>query len=104
MGFVTESRGYEKTIISDLQGAWESLRHSVVDSGGFAGRERVLFHIDEAMSWETVRHLERMPPLLLIVRNLVARGGAPEEVIDDLEVLDEVAGAVEAKRRAGVIR
>jgi len=34
MAFIEESTGYEKTILSDLQGAWGLLRQPVVDSGG----------------------------------------------------------------------
>jgi len=61
MAFSTERTGYEKTILSDLQGAWTVLRESVVDTKRFDGWDRVLFHIEEAMSWETVRNLNRMP-------------------------------------------
>ena len=50
MGFDTEPTGYEKTILSDLQSAWQSLRGEVADNSGFVGWERALFHIDEAMS------------------------------------------------------
>jgi len=57
MSFVKESTGYEKTILSDLQGAWSLLRSSVVDAAGFEGWDRTTFHIDEAMSWESVRNL-----------------------------------------------
>ena len=32
MSFTTESNGYEKTILLDLQGAWTLLRESVVDT------------------------------------------------------------------------
>ena len=87
MAFITEQSGYEKTILSDLQGAWIWLRESVADSDGFDNAARVLFHIDEAMSWETVRNLDRMPPLLLIISNLCLQGNAPKEVI---ECVDEV--------------
>jgi hypothetical protein len=94
MAFPTESTGYEKTILSDLHGAWILLRESVVDTEGFDGCDRVLFHIDEAMSWESVRNLDRMPPLLLIIRNLCLQGGAPREVMENIEevhdILDEV--------------
>jgi hypothetical protein len=83
MSFVQESTGYEKTILSDLQGAWISLRASVVDAAGFEGWDRATFHIDEAMSWESVRNLRRMPPLLLIIRNICLQGNAPEEVIEN---------------------
>lgn len=70
MSFPTEPTGYEKTILSDLQGAWIVLRDSVVESGGFDGCDMALFHIDEAMSWETVRNLNLMPPLVLMIRNI----------------------------------
>ncbi len=90
MAFPTERTGYEKTILSDLQGAWAALRESVVDARGFDGWDRVLFHIDEAMSWETVRSLDRMLPLLLIVRNLCARGKAPEEVVENIEEVNDL--------------
>ena len=93
MTFFTEPTGYEKTILSDLQGAWSVLRQSVVDSAGFEGWERMLFHIDEAMSWEVVRHLERMKPLLILVRNIAFQADVSENImqeIDDLsEILDE---------------
>ncbi|MBN1625371.1 MAG: hypothetical protein JW944_02510 [Deltaproteobacteria bacterium] len=54
MSFIQESTVYEKTILSDLQGAWSLLRSSVVDAAGFEGWDRELFHIDEAMSKETI--------------------------------------------------
>jgi hypothetical protein len=85
MEFPTEPSGYQKTILSDLQGAWAIFRKSVVDTGGFENWDRVLFHTDEAMSWETVRHLDRMPHLVLIIRNLCAQGRAPGEVMQNLE-------------------
>ena len=90
MAFITEKTGYEKTILSDLQGAWGVLRDSVVEAAGFDGWDRALFHIDEAMSWETVRNLNRMPPLLLIIRNLCAQGSAPKEVIENIDEANDV--------------
>ncbi|MFY9944087.1 MAG: hypothetical protein WAK57_18080 [Desulfobacterales bacterium] len=90
MGFVQEPTGYEKTILSDLQGAWGVLRESVVDAAGFEGWDRALFHIDEAMSWENVRNLRRMPPLLLIISNICIQGQAPEEVLENVRDVDEV--------------
>lgn len=90
MAFTHEPTGYEKTSLSDLQGAWSVLRASVLDAAGFEGWERVLFHIDEAMSWETVRNLNRMPPLLLLIRNRCLQGKAPETVMDEIEEIDEV--------------
>jgi len=90
MAFVQESTGYEKTILSDLQGAWAALRSSVVDAAGFEGWDRAIFHIDEAMSWESVRNLRRMPPLLLIIRNICLQGKAPEEILENIIEVDEV--------------
>lgn len=90
MAFPTEHTGYEKTILSDLQGAWTVLRESVVDAQGFDGWDRVLFHIDEAMSWETVRNLDQMPPLLLIIRNLCSQGKAPREVMENIEDVNDI--------------
>ena len=49
-GFFTESGCYEKTIVSDLQGAWQCLRTTLTEQAGFQGWDRMLFHIDEAMS------------------------------------------------------
>jgi len=90
LAFPTEPTGYEKTILSDLQGAWIVLRESVANSARFEGFDRVLFHIDEAMSWETVRNLRLMPPLLLIIRNLCLQGKAPDEVIQNIDDVNEV--------------
>ncbi len=90
MAFPTEHTGYEKTILSDLQGAWAVLRESVVDTKGFDGWDRVLFHIDEAMSWETVRNLDQMPSLLLIIRILCSQGKAPREVMENIEDVNDI--------------
>ena len=90
MSFSKEPTGYEKTILSDLQGAWAVLRESVVETAGFEGWERVVFHIDEAMSWEVVRNLRQMPPLLLNVRNICAQGNAPQEVLMNIQEADDI--------------
>lgn len=85
MKFPTEPNGYQKTILSDLQGAWSVFRQSVVDTGGFKNWDRVLFHTDEAMSWETVRNLDRMPSVVLIIRNLCVQSGISGDVMLNLE-------------------
>lgn len=94
MTFFTEPTGYNKTILSDLQGAWENLRELVVGHSGLEGGEPMLFHIDEAMSWETVRNLQTMKPLLTLIRNIALQSKAPEDIqqaIEDIsEILDEV--------------
>ena len=90
MPFIKESTAYEKTILSDLQGAWLVLRESVFDTAGFERWDRALFHIDEAMSWETVRNLRRMPPLVLIIRNICTQGKAPREVLENIQEVDQI--------------
>jgi len=90
MPFTEKPSDYEKTILSDLQGAWCLLRDSVADTGGFEGWDRAIFHIDEAMSWETVRNLKRMLPLLLIIRNICTQGKAQKEVLENIQNLDEI--------------
>ena len=101
MHFPTEPSGYEKGILSDLQGAWAVLRDSIIDSGGFDGVDRALLHIGEATSWEVVRRLEHMPPLLLLVRNICTQGNAPDEVMQNLEMLSELMDEVQADIHAG---
>ena len=94
MTIQTESTGYERTILSDLQGAWGNFRGAVVENAGFPGWEKVLFHTDEAMSWETVRNLKLMPPLVLIIRNICVQGEAPEDVLIWLDDIHEVLQGV----------
>lgn len=90
MSFFTEPVIYEKTILSDLQGAWECLRTTITERAGFDGWDKMLFHIDEAMSWETVRHLERMEPLLVLIRNLAMQGNTPPQVIEEIDDISEI--------------
>ncbi len=89
MGFDTEPTGYEKTILSDLQGAWQCLRREVADNPGFDGWDQALSHIDEAMSWENVRNLRQMNKTLIVVRNLIQRGSDPEGVLECLALVNE---------------
>ena len=57
---------------------------------GFDGSDRAIFHIDEAMSWEVVRNLRRMSPILLVIRNICVKGEAPQEIIEDINRLDGI--------------
>ena len=43
MAFYEEPGHYEKTILSDLQGAWSNLREEVVANHPFAGSDKLLF-------------------------------------------------------------
>ena len=80
MFFETEPAGYEKTVLSDLQGAWKNLREAVVEHTGFAGWDCALLRIDKAMSWESVSNLQCMNRSLRLVCDVVMQGEAPEEV------------------------
>ncbi|MBS3755725.1 MAG: hypothetical protein KGY56_08520 [Desulfobacterales bacterium] len=73
MGFQIEPNSYEKTIPSDLQGAWAHLRSEVAEAFDFTNSARMLFPIDEAMSWESVRNLKQMKFDLLLVENICAQ-------------------------------
>lgn len=98
MAFGKEPSGYEKIVLSDLQGAWQNLRDTVVEHAGFAGWERALLHIDEGMSWESVRNLRYMNKCLLLVRNILAQGDVPDEValwVEEVSrVMDETLQAL----------
>lgn len=82
MAFFVEPKTYEKTALSDLQGAWMLLRETVVNHLGFPESDTLLFHIDEAMSWESVRNLAGMKTTLILIRNIATQAQAPSEVID----------------------
>jgi hypothetical protein len=81
MTFYEEPSGYEKTALSDLQGAWENLRSEVLSYHPFLESERLLFHINEGMSWESVRNLDRMRAALLLVRNIAVTVKAPGDIL-----------------------
>jgi len=92
MPFVTEPTGYEKTAISDLQGSWGNLRDAVVENFGFPDSDRLLFHINEAMSWESVRDINIMRKTFLLVQNIAIQAHAPEEVIEWVDDVRETIG------------
>ena len=92
MGFEREPTGYRKTVLSDLQGAWQNLRGAVSENAGFPDWERALFHIDEAMSWESVRDLQAMYRTLVLVCNVLKHDEVPDEVrlcLDDVNATME---------------
>jgi hypothetical protein len=41
------------------------------------------------MSWEIVRNLKQMLPLLLIIRNICLQGNAPEDVLENIQYVDK---------------
>lgn len=85
MNFSTEPKGYIKTALSDLQGAWGNLREEVVEYFGFPDSDKLIFHIDEAMSWESVRNLQYMKSVWLMVHNITAQSEAPESIREWVE-------------------
>lgn len=104
-GFTTEPEGYERTAVSDLQGAWGNLRSEVVKANPFKESKRLLFHIDEAMSWDAVRDFARMKAALLLVRNIAAQHKMPkevsfwvEEVVSAFEEAEEAIAKGEARQ------
>ena len=89
MSFHTEPTHYEKTALSDLQGAWGNLRATLVEADDVENRDRLLFHVDEAMSWESVRNLDRMRSILVLIRNIATQSTVPEEVLEWIEMVQE---------------
>ena len=104
MAFYTEPTHYQKTALSDLQGAWENLRDIVVEARPFADWERLLFHIDEGMSWESVRNLENMRKALLLIQNIAAQSSVPVEVSEGIGVVRENLEEVFAAIAQGEVR
>jgi len=81
MSFYQESTGYEKTVLSDLQGAWGNLRVAVVEEHVTKDCSRLLFHIDEAMSWESVRNLKHMKNVFVLIQSIAQQINASDEVM-----------------------
>jgi hypothetical protein len=98
MAFYQEPRHYQKTILSDLQGAWIVLREAVAMECETKDFSQLLFHIDEAMSWESVRNFERMRDTVVLIQSLAQQASVSEAImasIEDVretlhEVLDEI--------------
>jgi len=101
MSFYTEPTGYEKTIVSDLQGAWGNLREAVAENPGFENWDRLLFHIDDAMSWESVRDLDRMKAALTVIRNIAAQTDIPDEPAYWIQQVSSILDKVLEKIRNG---
>jgi hypothetical protein len=90
MAFEVEPTGHKKTVLSELQGAWQGLRDEVAEQAGFPDWDRALFHIDEAMSWESVRNIQHMHKSLVLVRNLLCQDGVPVTVKECLEAVNDL--------------
>lgn len=85
MAFYTEQSSYEKTSLSDLQGAWENFKHTLLCLHPFLSSDRIIFHLNEATSWEMVRDLKKMKDVYLLIRNMCMKSEKAEELKEDLE-------------------
>ena len=98
MTFIKEQKTVYKTVLSDLQGAWQNLRAATEEKYPFPESDRLIFQIDEAMSWENVRDLSNMKKVLLVIHNMAQQAKAPAEVLEGIEMikieLDEVFDAL----------
>jgi len=90
MNFYQEPTHYEKTIFSDLQGAWGLLRDEVVNEHAGKDCSRLLFHIDEAMSWESVRNLKHMKNTLVLVQSMAQQINVSDEIMELIENVRDV--------------
>ena len=104
MAFITEHDSFVKTSLSDLQGSWSNLREAVVENFGFPDSDKLLFQIDEAMSWESVRNLEVMKNTYIIVKNIVAQAKMPDEVIEHVEDVGDCLDVVLNEIEEGIIK
>ena len=89
MGFYKEPVSYEKTILSDLQGMWDIFRSEVLSNIPNINCTTLMFHIDEAMSWESVRNLEHMRKTLILIRNIITKEKFDKNIHDILDDLQE---------------
>ena len=85
MTFYETPTHYIKTIMSDLQGSWEWLRDEVVKCMPFENASELILHIDEGMSWESVRDLQHMKKTLLVVQNFAKQEKLSNEVYEIIE-------------------
>ncbi len=87
--------------MSDLQGAWGNLREVVAENTGFDNCDRLLFHIDEAMSWESVRDSDRMKSTLTVIRNMAAQTDIPDAPVHWIQEVSSILDKVLEKIRNG---
>ncbi|RLV59947.1 hypothetical protein D5018_09715 [Parashewanella curva] len=80
MGFQEEPTGYIKTVVSDLQGDWENLRDAVLEHFDFPDSDRLIFHVYEGMSWESVRNLEKMKQEIILIKNIANQTKVHEDI------------------------
>jgi hypothetical protein len=82
MSFYQEPLHYEKTILSELQGAWILLREAVVTEHESKDCSQLLLHIDEAMSWESVRNIQHMKNTFVLIQSIAQQINISDETIE----------------------
>ena len=90
MTFYQEPTHYEKTILSDLQGAWEVLRDEVIKEHESKNYSQLLFHINEAMSWESVGNLNHMKNTFVLVQSIAQQINVSDEIMELIEDVRDV--------------
>jgi hypothetical protein len=90
MNFYQVPTHYEKTILSDLQGAWEVLREEVIKKQASKDCSQLLFHVNEAMSWESVRNLNHMKDTFVLVQSIAQQIKVSDEIMELIEDVRDV--------------
>jgi hypothetical protein len=90
MNFYQEPTHYEKTIFSDLQGAWGVLREEVIKEHASKDCSQLFFHINEAMSWESVRNLNHMKNTFVLVQSIAQQINVSDEIMALIEEVRDV--------------
>jgi hypothetical protein len=90
MTFYQEPTHYEKTILSDLQGAWEVLRDEVIKDHANKDYSRLLLPINEAMSWESVRNLNHMKNTFVLIQSIAQQMNVSDEIIELIEDIRDI--------------
>jgi len=103
MSFYQEPTYYEKTILSDLQGAWEVLRDEVINEHANKDCSKLLLHINEAMSWESVRDLNHMKNTFVLVQSIAQQINVSVETMALIEDVRDVLYEVLSKIQNGEI-
>ena len=103
MSFYQEPTHYEKTILSDLQGAWEVLRDEVINEHASKDCSQLLFHINEAMSWESVRNLNQMKNTFVLIQSIAQQINVSDEIMEMIEDVRDVLYEVLDEIRQGKI-
>lgn len=93
MPVITQPLKFKKTGFSDLQGAWTVLRYVALQHQG-PNADKILYYIDEAMNWESVRNLQRMKASFLHVQNLAVADKAGIQMLEAIEDVRQLLTAL----------